>query len=57
MLFPVNYRLGILDIGLLLAAGIKELPVRTKPRLLIIPTGNELVDIYSQDASALLPTS
>ena len=55
MLFPVNYRLGILDIGLLLAAGIKELPVRTKPRLLIIPTGNELVDIYSQDASALLP--
>ena len=25
MLFPVNYRLGILDIGLLLAAGIREL--------------------------------
>ena len=55
MLFPVNYRLGILDIGLLLAAGIKELPVRKRPRLLIIPTGSELVDIYDGEAGAVLP--
>ena len=55
MLFPVNYRLGILDIGLLLAAGIKELPVRKRPRLLIVPTGSELVDIYDREAGSVLP--
>ncbi len=48
MLFPVNYRLGILDVGLLLAAGIRTLEAVKKPRLLIIPTGQELVDIYEQ---------
>jgi putative molybdopterin biosynthesis protein len=48
MLFPVNYRLGILDVGLLLAAGIRTLKAVKKPRLLIIPTGQELVDIYEQ---------
>jgi len=55
MLFPANYRLGILDVGLLLAAGIKELPVRRRPKLLIIPTGSELVDIYGQEDGGLPP--
>jgi len=54
MLFPVNYRLGILDVGLLLAAGIKTVAVRKKPRLLIIPTGHELVDVYDEPGGELL---
>ncbi len=55
MLFPVNYRLGILDVGLLLAAGIRGLRAMKKPRLLIIPTGQELVDIYERPDSEVLP--
>jgi len=55
MLFPVNYRLGILDVGLLLAAGIRALRTVKKPRLLIVPTGHELVDIYEEPDLDALP--
>jgi putative molybdopterin biosynthesis protein len=55
MLFPVNFRLGILDVGLLLAAGIRTLRAVRKPRLLIIPTGHELVDIYDEPGPEILP--
>ncbi|MGD0232101.1 MAG: molybdopterin biosynthesis protein [Syntrophorhabdales bacterium] len=48
MLFPVNYRFGILDVGLLLAGGVREVRVRRRPRLLIVPTGHELIDIYGE---------
>jgi putative molybdopterin biosynthesis protein len=46
ILFPANYTLGILDIGLLLAGGVREIRVRKRPRLLITPTGQELIDIF-----------
>ncbi len=55
MLFPVNFRLGILDVGLLLAAGVKTLRVGKKPRILVIPTGRELVDIYEEDDPDAVP--
>jgi len=48
ILFPANYTLGILDLGLLLAGGVREVDVRKRPRLLITPTGAELVDIYAE---------
>jgi len=48
ILFPANYTLGILDLGLLLAGGLREVDVRKRPRLLITPTGAELIDIYEQ---------
>ncbi len=48
ILFPANYTLGILDIGLLLGAGVRRVSVKEKPRLLITPTGHELIDIYEQ---------
>jgi putative molybdopterin biosynthesis protein len=48
ILFPANYSLGILDLGLLLAGGIREVLVRKRPRLLITPTGHELIDIFDQ---------
>jgi putative molybdopterin biosynthesis protein len=55
ILFPVNYRLGILDLGLLMAAGIRELWVKKKPKLLIIPTGHELVDLYEHPDEVVRP--
>jgi putative molybdopterin biosynthesis protein len=45
ILFPANYKLGILDLGLLLAAGLRSVTVKRKPKLLITPTGHELIDI------------
>ena len=48
ILFPADYTLGILDLGLLLAGGLRGINVRKKPKLLITPTGHELVDIYEQ---------
>ena len=44
-LFPTNYRIRVFDVGLLIGAGIREVYVRKRPKLLIIPTGRELIDI------------
>ena len=43
LLFPTGHRFRPPDIGALLAAGIATIEVRRKPRVAIIPTGNELV--------------
>ena len=48
ILFPANYSLSILDLGMLLAGGIREIRVRKRPRLLIVPTGPELIDIFER---------
>jgi putative molybdopterin biosynthesis protein len=47
MLLPVNYRITAFDIGMMISAGIATVAVRSKPRVLIVPTGHELVDIFS----------
>jgi len=47
MLFPANHKIRTLDTGMLLSAGITHIYVRRKPSVLIIPTGKELIDIYS----------
>lgn len=43
MLLPVNHVLRPFDLGILLAAGITEVLVRSRPRVAILPTGSELV--------------
>lgn len=43
MLLPAGHRIRAVDAGALLAGGITELAVRKKPRVTVIPTGNELV--------------
>jgi putative molybdopterin biosynthesis protein len=53
LLFPTNHFITAYDIGVLLGAGIKEVKVRPKPRLLIIPTGKELLDIYEEPLEEL----
>ena len=44
LLFPQNHIVTPYCVGALLSAGIFEVAVRTKPSLLIIPTGTELID-------------
>jgi len=50
LLLPTNHRIRPADLGALLAAGVTEVPVRRRPRLLIIPTGDELVEPGSPPA-------
>ena len=44
MVFPENHKITSYDLGALLASGYKEIKVRKKPRVLIVPTGSELLD-------------
>ncbi|MBT9167724.1 MAG: Molybdopterin molybdenumtransferase [Syntrophomonadaceae bacterium] len=43
MLLPSRHRLGAVDAGALLAGGQIDVAVRQRPKVAIIPTGNELV--------------
>jgi len=45
LLFPQNHKIRPFDLGTLIGGGIFRLKVRRKPRVLIIPTGNELVNL------------
>jgi putative molybdopterin biosynthesis protein len=47
MLFTQGHSLRPADLGALLAAQITKVPVVKKPRVTIIPTGNELVSVNS----------
>ncbi len=55
MLFPRNHEITSYDVGALIAAGILEVEVYKKPRLLIIPTGNELVSPEEAEKRELRP--
>jgi len=44
LLFPRNHLVTPICVGALLTGGIFSVPVKTKPKVLIIPTGSELVD-------------
>ena len=43
LILPANHKLRPVDLGAILAGGIREIPVRKKPVVTIIPTGSELV--------------
>lgn len=45
LLFPTGHRLRPVDIGALLTGGCATVSVRRRPRVTIIPTGNELVQL------------
>ena len=47
MLFTRHHRISPYCVGALLAGGVFSVLVRKKPRVLIIPTGDEMVDIES----------
>jgi putative molybdopterin biosynthesis protein len=49
MVLTENHRITPYDLGALLACGHQEVKVRKKPRVLIIPTGSELIDPEQTD--------
>lgn len=55
LLFAQNHVLTPYCIGALLSGGIFEVAVRRKPKILIIPTGSELVDWRRTDLKDLQP--
>jgi molybdenum cofactor synthesis domain len=44
LIIPVNHKIRPVDMGGLLAGGINKLLVRKKPQIVIIPTGDELIE-------------
>ena len=46
MILPSSHEIRAVDIGVLLAGGILEIPVLAKPRVGIIPTGTEIIKPY-----------
>jgi putative molybdopterin biosynthesis protein len=55
LLFAQNHIITPYCVGALLSAGIFTVAVRKKPRVLILPTGSELVDWRDLDLQALRP--
>lgn len=43
LLFPQNYRIRSYDLGALISAGVFKLKVRKKPKVIVIPTGTEII--------------
>lgn len=43
LVLPENHAIRAVDIGAMLAAGVTQVQVRRRPRVVIIPTGDELV--------------
>ena len=43
LIIPVNQQIRPVDIGALLAGGVNQLLVRRRPKVIIIPTGDELI--------------
>ena len=44
MVFPENHKISAYDLGALLASGHREVKVKKKPKVLILPTGSELLE-------------
>jgi len=51
LLFPQNHRIRSFDLGTLIGGGAFHLKVRRKPRVVIIPTGSELVNFNTLSSS------
>jgi putative molybdopterin biosynthesis protein len=51
LIIPINQRIRPVDLGALLAGGVNQLLVRKKPKVAVIPTGNELI----QPGEEILP--
>ena len=51
MVFPENHKITPYDLGALLASGYHEVKVWKKPKVLILPTGSELLEPEQMDFS------
>ncbi len=57
MVFPENHKITPYDLGALLASGHREVRVKKKPRVLILPTGSELLEPNQIGSNRLDPSS
>jgi len=55
LLFPQNHVITPYCVGALLTGGIFKVPVKKKPKVLIIPTGSELFDWRNQPLDSFKP--
>jgi len=55
LIFPRGHVITPYCVGALLSGGIFAVPVREKPKIMIIPTGNELVDWQQVEEGGLKP--
>jgi putative molybdopterin biosynthesis protein len=55
LLFPQNHIVTPYCVGALLTGGVFEVPVKKKPKILIIPTGSELVDWRTRPLDDIKP--
>ena len=55
MVFPENHKITSYDLGALLASGYQEVRIKKKPRVLILPTGSELLE-PDQSRNRVVPT-
>jgi putative molybdopterin biosynthesis protein len=55
MLFPKSHKISPTCINALLTGGVYEVRVWEKPRVLVIPTGDEIVDWQDADKKGLAP--
>jgi putative molybdopterin biosynthesis protein len=55
LLLPENHLVTPYELGALLGAGVLEVKVKRRPRVLVIPTGNELVEAESLRGAAAPP--
>ncbi len=55
LLFPQNHVITPYCVGALLSGGVFSVPVKAKPKALIIPTGSELVDWRKLELHAFQP--
>jgi molybdopterin molybdotransferase len=54
---PVGMQLGAAEIGLAAALGLAELPVGRRPRVALMSTGDELVEVGKEPARGQIPDS
>lgn len=54
MIVPVNHRIGAFDLGGFLAGGVLEVWVRKAPRVMIVPTGSEMVSAEQDPGPGIL---
>ena len=55
LLFPQNHKITPYSIGALISGGVFSVNVRKKPRILIVPTGSELLDWRKTSVESLKP--
>jgi putative molybdopterin biosynthesis protein len=55
LLFPQNHVITPYCLGALLAGGVFSVPLKSKPKILIIPTGSEIVDWHQINPRDLQP--